>query len=1057
MKSFNMSEWALEHRPFVLFVMILLAVVGTLSYGKLGQSEDPPFTFKVMVVRTLWNGSTAQEAELQITQKLEKKLQEVPYVDVLRSYSKPGESQIIIILKDSTPASEVPNAWYQVRKKVGDMRHTLPNGINGPFFNDEFGDTLGNLFALSGDGYSYAQLKEYADKVRLDLLRVPDVAKVDLIGDQEEKIFVELSNTKLATLGLDPTLIFSTLQAQNAMTPAGAFETPSDKIFLRVNGDFETAENVRNVYFRANNRSFRLGDIAKVYRGYVDPPQPKVRFMGKEAIELGVAMVKGGDIILLGKNLDAEMKRIQGDLPVGLDLQLVSSQPRAVSRSINEFVQTLAEAVIIVLVVSFFSLGIRTGIVVALSIPLVLAATFFFMRVLDIGLHKISLGALVLALGLLVDDAIIAVEMMAIKMEQGYDRVKAASFAYTSTAFPMLTGTLVTAAGFLPIATAQSATGEYTRAIFQVTVIALIVSWFAAVVFIPYLGFKLLPDFKNKNQARAKLLQRISAWLAAIGLRGQSDKLSQRATALANEPPQHDEFAVYHTPFYKRFRKVVEWCVNYRKTVLLITAGIFALAIVGFGLVQQQFFPDSTRPELLVDLRLPEGSSFAASEAETKKLEKIIADDPNIENYVSYVGTGSPRFYLPLDQQLPNVNFAQFVILAKGPAQREVLRSKLIKLFETDFTLLRGSINRLENGPPVGFPVQFRVNGPDIPTLQKYAGQIADEMRKNPHLTNVQLDWNEQSKAISIDIDQEKARALGVSSQDLSQLLNNSLNGFNVTSFRERDKLIEILVRGAPEERIHLSQIENLSVPTRAGKSVPLAQIAKVSYGFERGIVWRRNLIPSITVRGTIYGSMQAPVVTGQIEPLLEPIRKNLPPGYALETGGAVEESAKGGKSIVAGVPLFIAVVLTVLMMQLHSFSRMFMVLLTAPLGIIGVTLALLLGNKPFGFVAMLGTIALSGMIMRNSVILVDQIEHDIGAGHPPWDAIIDATVRRFRPIVLTALAAILAMIPLSRSAFFGPMATAIMGGLFVATLLTLLFLPAMYAAWFRVKRPLPA
>ncbi len=1055
MKSFNMSEWALSHRPFVLFVMIMLGVIGTFSYGKLGQSEDPPFTFKVMVLRTLWNGASAQETELQITQRLEKKLQEVPYVDVLRSYSKPGESQIIILLKDSTPAAEVPNSWYQARKKVGDMRHTLPSSINGPFFNDEFGDTLGNLFTLSGDGYSYAQLKSYADNVRLELLRVPDVSKVDIIGDQEEKIFVELSNTKLATLGLDPNLIFTTLQAQNAMTAAGSYETASDKIFLRVSGDFETAENVRNIIIRAGNRSFRLGDIARIYRGYADPPQPKVRFMGKEAIELGVAMTQGGDIIQLGKNLDKEMKRIQSTLPVGLDFQLISSQPRAVARSINEFIQTLAEAVIIVLIVSFFSLGLRTGIVVALSIPLVLAATFFFMNIFNIGLHKISLGALVLALGLLVDDAIIAVEMMAIKMEQGYDRVKAASFAYTSTAFPMLTGTLVTAAGFLPIATAQSATGEYTRAIFQVTVIALLISWIAAVIFIPYLGFKLLPDFKNKNIARAKLFERMANILRRIGFKDFANTLSHRGAVLAAEPPQHDEHAVYHTPFYTRFRKVVEWCVNYRKTVMLLTAAIFALSIFSFGnFVQQQFFPDSTRPELLVDLRLPEGSSFVATETEAKKLEKIIADDANIENYVSYIGTGSPRFYLPLDQQLPNVNFAQFVILTKGTKEREVLRNKLIKLFETDFPHLRGNINRLENGPPVGFPVQFRVTGPEIPVVQKYAAEVAEIMRQNKHLTNVQLDWNEQSKSINIQIDQEKARLLGVSSQDLSFLLNNSLNGFNVTSFRERDKLIEVLVRGAPEERIYLSQIENLSIPTRVGKSVPLSQFAKVTFGFERGIVWRRNLYPSVNARGSIYGTMQAPVVTAQIEKQLDPIRAKLPGGYKLETGGAVEESAKGGKSIVAGVPLFIAVVLTVLMMQLHSFSRMFMVLLTAPLGIIGVTLALLIGNKPFGFVAMLGTIALSGMIMRNSVILVDQIDHDINLGHPPWDAIIDATVRRFRPIVLTAAAAILAMIPLSRSAFFGPMATAIMGGLFVATLLTLLFLPALYAAWFRVKRP---
>ena len=1047
MSRFNLSEWALEHRSFVLYLMVALAIIGTLSYGRLGQSEDPPFTFKVMVVRTTWPGATAREVEEQITDRIEKKLQETPNLDFLRSYSKPGESQIFVVAKDSAPASSVPEIFYQVRKKVGDIRATLPAGIQGPFFNDEFGDTLGNLYALTGDGFTYAQLYDYANRVRLDLLRVPDVAKVDIIGDQDQKVFVEASNTKLATLGIDPQQILATLQTQNAMTSAGNFDTQSDRIFLRTTGDFDSVASIRNMTIRANNRVFRLGDIANVYRGYVDPPAPKMRFMQKEAVGLGVAMVQGGDIIELGKNLDKETARIRATLPVGVELQQVSSMPRAVSRSIDDFVEALAEAVGIVLLVSLASLGLRTGLVVAISIPLVLAGTFFLMRLFDIGLHKISLGALILALGLLVDDAIIAVEMMATKMEQGWDRIKAASFAYTSTAFPMLSGTLVTVAGFLPIATARSGTGEYTRSIFQVSTIALLLSWGAAVVFIPYLGYKLLPDMTRSRGHHT-------------GIRGMVERIRERFGRKTSPPSVmpgaavHDEHAIYATPFYRRFRALVGWCVAHRKTVLVVTVGLFAVSVAGFGLVQQQFFPDSTRPELLIDLRLPEGSSFFASEAQVKKLEAILAKEPTIENYVSYAGTGSPRFYLPLDQQLPSTSFAQFVVLTKGLKEREALRSKLLDLFDTDFSLLRANITRLENGPPVGFPVQFRISGEDIPTVRKYASEIAAVMRQNPHLRNVQYDWDEMTKAITINIDQDKARLLGLSSQDISTFLNGSLNGFSATYYRERDKLIEVLVRSLPEERAQLSFLRDLAVPTHAGKSVPLSQIADISYGFEEGVIWRRNRLPTITVRANIYGSVQAPVVTGQIDPLLNPIRAKLPPGYRLEVGGAVEESAKGGKSIAAGVPLLVFTVLTVLMIQLQSFSRTLMVVLTAPLGLIGVTAALLLFNVPFGFVAMLGTIALSGIIMRNSVILVDQIEQDIKSGLAPWNAIVEATVRRFRPITLTAAAAILALTPLLRSAFFAPMAASIMGGLLVATLLTLLFLPALYAAWFRVKRP---
>lgn len=1044
MNHFNLSEWALKHQSFVLYVMIALSVIGVFSYERLGQSEDPPFTFKIMVVRANWPGATAREVELLVTDKIEKKLQEVPQVDFLRSYSRPGESAVFFFIKDSAPASTVPETWYQVRKRIGDMRGSLPQGVQGPFFNDEFGDTFGNIYALNGDGFNYATMKHYADRIRNELLHVPNVAKVEFFGEQDEKVFIELSNTKLATLGLDVRTIFDTLQQQNAVAPAGVFNTDSDRIFLRTSGDFDSVESIANLSIRANNRLFRLGDIAQVYRGYVDPPQPKMRFVGKEAFGIVVSMQAGGDIIQLGKDLDRTVKRLQAELPIGLDLSEVTSQPKAVARSINEFVRSLTEAVAIVLLVSFFSLGFRTGIVVALSIPLVLAMTFLFMYLFDIGLHKISLGALILALGLLVDDAIIAVEMMVIKMEQGFDRVKAAAFAYSSTAFPMLTGTLVTAAGFLPIATASSSTGEYTRSIFQVTVIALLISWFAAVVVIPYLGYKLLPDFHKKKPPT-----RLQLWFTRLLPKSRAQQTTHDTAS-----PE----AVYQTSFYQRLRKAITWCVTHRRTVVLTTVLCFFISIIAFRfLVQQQFFPASSRPELMVDLRLPEGSSFIASEAQVKKLETLLSQEQGIENFVSYVGTGSPRFYLPLDQQLPSSNFSQFVVLAKGTREREALRARLIKLFEEEFPMLRANITRLENGPPVGFPVQFRVSGEDLSRLRHFAQEIAVVMRANSHLSNVQFDWDERTKSIKIEIDQNKARLLGLSSQDLSTFLNNSLNGFAVTNYREDDKLIEVLMRGTPTERAQLSFLQDLAVPTRAGKSVPLSQIAKISYGFEEGIIWRRNRLPTITVRANVYGDIQAPSVSAQINPQLDPIRAKLPSGYAIEVGGAVEDSARGQASIAAGIPLFLFVVLTVLMIQLHSFQRVIMVVLTAPLGIIGVALFLIAFNQPFGFVAMLGTIALSGMIMRNSVILLDQIEQDIKAGQVPWNAVIDATVRRFRPIVLTALAAVLAMIPLTRSAFFGPMAVAIMGGLIVATALTLIFLPALYAWWFRVNKPVEA
>ena len=1034
---FNLSEWALTHRSLVLYLILVVAVAGVIAYERLGQSEDPPFTFRVMVVKTNWPGATAHDVELQVTDRVERKLQEVANIDWVRSYSKPGESLVFFALKDSAPPGSAPDAFYQVRKKIGDIRNQLPAGVQGPYFNDEFGDTYTNVYALTGDGFGYRELKEFGDKVRAELLRVPGVAKVDFIGEQDEKIFIELSNSKLATLGVEPAQIIETLAKQNAVAASGVFDTGTDRIYVRPTGAFDSVDAIRDIAIRANSRVFRLGDIAKITRGYVDPPQQKMRWQGKEALGLGVTMVKGGDVIELGHDLDRETVRLQQAMPVGVELAQVASMPRAVQRSINQFLRSLTEAVLIVLAVSLVSLGLRTGLVVAVSIPLVLATTFLFMWLFDIGLHKISLGALILSLGLLVDDAIIAVEMMAIKLEQGYDRFRAASFAYTSTAFPMLTGTLVTVAGFLPIATAKSSTGEYTRSIFEVSAIALIASWVIAVVVIPYLGYKMLPD---RTQA-----QRPSLWR----------RLWTRATGRPLPPPpphvHREPEAVYQTPFYNQLRSVIAWCVGNRVTVLAATLVIFVGAVTLFRFVPQQFFPASSRVELLVDLRLPEGSSFEASLTATKRLESVLDQDAGIESYVAYVGSGSPRFYLPLDQQLQQANFAQVVLIAKSIEDREKVRARLLGLFEEDFPELRGRISRLENGPPVGFPVQFRVSGENVATVRGIAQQVADVMRLNADTSQVQFDWDEPSKVIRVAIDQNKARVLGISSQDMATFLNNALSGLSVTYYRERDKQVEVILRGAADERARMSFLKDLAIPARNGRAVPITQIADIRYELEDGIVWRRNRMPTITVRSDVRGDAQGPDVANRIEKDLNPIRASLPLGYRIEMGGAIEDSTRGQKSIAAGMPLLVITVLTLLMIQLQSFARTAMVVLTAPLGLIGVVLALLAFGKPFGFVAMLGTIALAGIIMRNSIILVDQIDQDIAAGHTPWDAVIGATVRRFRPIVLTAAAAVLALIPLVRSDFFGPMAVAMMGGIVVATVLTLLFLPALYAMWFRV------
>lgn len=1033
-ERFNLSRWALQHPALTRYLMVVLMVLGTAAYFQLGQDEDPPFTFRAMVVRVFWPGATAQQVAEQVTDKIERTLQEVPYSDVIRSYSKPGEALIILQIKDSSKPEEVPNVWYSVRKKVGDMRGTLPAGVVGPFFNDEFGDVYGVIYALEADsGYSYAEVKTFADDVRQQLLRVPDVAKVELFGVQDEKLYVEISQKRLAQLGLDLNQVLAQLGQQNAVESAGAVQTPLDIVQVRVGGQFEAVQQLRDMPIRgAGGNQLKLGDLAEVKRGYVDPPQVKVRHGGKEVIALGVSMAKGGDIIRLGHSLRTATDRIDDHLPAGIRLVQVQDQPKAVSSSVNEFVRTLVEAVAIVLAVSFLALGlhkrpdaaalplwkrwfvdIRPGLVVGITIPLVLAVTFLAMNYLDIGLHKISLGSLIIALGLLVDDAIIAVEMMVRKMEEGYDKVRAATFAYEVTAMPMLTGTLITAAGFLPIGMAKSTVGEYTYAIFAVTVIALVLSWFVSVYFVPYLGTLLL-----------------------------------KSRPVSSEHHEH-----FDTPFYRSFRRAVDWCVEHRWITIGATVAIFALGIAGMGKVQQQFFPDSSRPEILVALWSPEGTSFAANEDAAKRVEQRLLREPGVGSVSTWVGSGVPRFYLPLDQVFPQTNVSQLIVIPQDLKTRESLRRRLPALLAQEFPEVRGRVTLLPNGPPVPYPVMFRVVGSDPAQLRQYADEVKAVLRGSPNTRGVNDNWNEAVKVLRLEVDQAKARALGVTSQSIAQASRTILAGTTVGQYREGDKLIDIVLRQPLDERSAITDLGNAYLPTAGGKSIPLTQIAKPVFTWEPGVMWREGRNYAITVQSDIVEGLQGATVTEQLMPQLKALEAKWTQGYAIQVAGTVEESSKGSSSISAGVPVMLFITFTLLMLQLHSFSRAMLVFVTGPLGIAGVAGALLVLDRPFGFVALLGVIALMGMIQRNSVILIDQIEQDRARGVPAWEAIVESAVRRLRPIVLTAAAAVLAMIPLSRSVFWGPMAVAIMGGLIVATVLTLLALPAMYAAWFRVRR----
>ena len=1031
---FNISRWALQHPSLTSYLMVVLMVLGVAAYFQLGQDEDPPFTFRAMVVQAYWPGATAQQMAEQVTDKIERALQEVPQSDVVRSYTKPGESLTTLELKDSAPPKDVPNSWYQVRKKIGDLRATLPQGVIGPLFNDDFGDVYGSIFALAADGFSDEELRVFAEAVRSQLLRVPDVAKVEVFGAQAEKIFIEISQKRLAQLGLDMNQVLAQLAAQNAVEGAGVMDAGSQNLQVRVAGAFSSVDELKRFPIRATNTAtgasstLQLADIAQVRRGVIDPPAVKVRHQGQAVIALGVSMAKGGDIIALGQALRERAATIRSQLPAGITLSHVQDQPAAVSRSVGEFVRVLIEAVVVVLAVSFIALGLHgrpgswiprldiwPGMVVGITIPLVLAITFVAMYYWGVGLHKISLGSLIIALGLLVDDAIIAVEMMVRKLEEGHDKMYAATFAYDATSMPMLTGTLITAAGFLPIGLAKSMTGEYTFAIFAVTSAALIISWVVSVYFVPYLG----------------------AWLLHT---------RPRAAGQAHE--------LFDTPFYNRFRQLLGACLRHRWITLLLTVALFAAGVVGLGQVPQQFFPDSSRPEILVDLWLPEGTTLRESEAVARRFEARMAREPDTASVTTWVGSGVPRFYLPLNQLFPQPNLSQIILLPKDLAGRERLRRLLPTVLASEFSDVRARFTVLPNGPPVAYPVQFRVMGGDLAQVRQIADQVKDVLRADKRMLGVNDNWNEPVKALRLEVDQDKARALGVTSQSIAQASRTVLSGSTVGQYREGDKLVDIVLRQPLEERNAITDIGNAYLPTASGRAIPLTQIARIGFAWEPGVLWREGRKYAITVQGDVIEGVQGPSVTATVWAQLADIRKKLPPDYEIRIAGAQEQSSKGQGSIAAGVPVMLFIIFTLLMLQLQSFSRAMLVFLTGPLGIAGVAGALLLLNRPFGFVALLGVIALMGMIMRNSVILIDQIEQDRKHGLPAWDAIIEAAVRRFRPIVLTAAAAVLAMIPLTRSVFWGPMAVAIMGGLIVATVLTLVSLPAMYAAWFRVRRP---
>ena len=1014
MKSFNLTEWALNHKQFIYFFIALFFIAGVVSYKNLGRMEDPDFTIKQMVVAVAWPGATAREMEEQVTDKIEKKLQDLPGLDYLSSYSTPGTTVIYVNLKDSVPKSEIRSRWLEARNMVNDIKGTFPQGTLAPIFNDRYDEVYGVMYALTGDGFTYEELREKAEKVRRILLDVPSVRKIQLLGVQTEKIYIEMENTKLAQLGIDPAVITSTLQTQNAMTPGGMLETSSDNLYVRITGMFETMNDIRDTPIQANGRTFRLGDIAKVTRSYSEPVDPKFFYNGQPAIGISLAMEPGGNILSLGENLEKTIEHLRKELPAGLELHQTVNQPKVVETSIDEFVESLAEAIIIVLIVSFASLGMRSGVIVALCIPLVIATVFTFMNLMGIDLQRISLGALILALGLLVDDAIITIETMVVKMEQGWDRFNAACFAYTSTAYPRLTGELITCAGFIPVGFSQGTASEYCFTIFSVITLALLTSWLVAGTATPLLGYLFI---KIKPQANTD----------------SGDTM-------------------YDTPFYRWFKQILSWCLQNRKKVLLATVACFIGSLGLLGLVKQEFFPPSTRPELIVQLKLPEGSSLKSSEEVARRFADRIREDPDLAYYTYHVGEGAPRFVLSFEPVFPRTNFTEFVIVAKDLKARSSLSQKINTLLAEEFSGVQGHIKVIASGMPSDYPVMLRVKGYDHDKVREIAGQVRDALAAHPAVKEVSFNWDEKSKVMHLEIDQDKARKLGMSTQALAATLQTQLSGATIAEFREKDRTVSMVFRFDAQDRNNPSRLKDLNIHLGNGKYVPLDQIAKISYDAEEGRIWRRDLKPMILVQAEIRPGITGNDIVQQVyENDLKELRAILPLGYNIEYDGAMENSIKATGFLTAPVPAMLITIMILLMIQLQNIAKMVLTLLTAPLGIIGVVIGLILTGSPMGFVVQLGILALTGIIMRNSVILMDQIDQLLAEGMPMWDAIINATVIRLRPILLTAAAAILGMIPLVSSVFWGAMAVAIASGLFGATILTLIVLPVMYAAWYRV------
>jgi len=1007
--GFNLSEWALRHQSFVWYLMFVGLLMGLFSYKNLGREEDPSFTIKTMVIQTRWPGATVDETLNQVTDRIEKKLEELDSLDYVKSYTRPGESTIMVFLRDTTDAEDIPQIWYQVRKKVDDIRGEFPQGIQGPAFNDEFGDVYGSIYAFTADGLSFRQLRDYVERVRAEIRSVDNLGKVEMVGAQDEVIYLDFSTRKLAALGIDQAQVMQSLQAQNAVTPSGVIEAGPERISVRTSGQFASEKDLEQVNLRLDDRFYRLSDIAQIRRGYVDPPQMLFRYDGKPAIGLAIAMKDGGNIQVFGKALHEKMAALSAELPLGVGVHKVSDQAEVVEEAVGGFTRALFEAVVIVLIVSFVSLGVRAGLVVACSIPLVLAMVFVFMEYSGITMQRISLGALIIALGLLVDDAMITVEMMVTRLEEGDTLKEAATFAYTSTAFPMLTGTLVTVAGFVPIGLNASSAGEYTFTLFAVIAVALLVSWVVAVFFAPVIAVHIL----KKN------------------LKSKSDQPGRIARA---------------------FDRGLLLAMRHRWWTIGLTLLLFAASLFGMRFVQNQFFPSSDRPEVLVDLNLPQGASINETRLQVDRLEATLKDDPDIARWSTYIGQGALRFYLPLDQQLQNPFYAQLVIVSKDLEARGRLMEKLRQRLRQDFVGIGSFVQPLEMGPPVGRPIQYRISGKDIDQVRKHALDLAGLLDANPNIGEIVYDWNEPGKVLRIDVAQDKARQLGLSSEDVANIMNGVVTGASVTQVKDDIYLINVIGRAEDAERGSPETLENLQIVNSSGVSIPLRAFATLSYELEQPLVWRRDRKPTITIKAAVNGDIQPTDLVTELKPAIEEFASKLPDGYRVATGGTVEESGKAQGPIAKVLPLMLFLMATFLMIQLHSVQKLFLVISVAPLGLIGVVLALVPTGTPLGFVAILGVLALIGIIIRNSVILVTQIDAFERAGYSPWRAVIEATEHRRRPILLTAAAASLGMIPIAREVFWGPMAYAMIGGIFSATLLTLLFLPALYVAWYRIR-----